>query len=50
MLILVPCLILLILATIGAWELCRTIWSYQEGSFDFAGPVLETLAKLVKLN
>ena len=50
MLILVPCLILLILDTIGAWELCRTIWSYQEGSFDFAGPVLETLAKLVKLN
>ena len=50
MLILVPCLLLLILATIGAWELCRTIWSYQEGSFDFAGPVLETLAKLVKLN
>ena len=50
MLILVPGLILLILATIGAWELCRTIWSYQEGSFDFAGPVLETLAKLGKLN
>ena len=46
---LVPCLIFLILATIGALELCRTIWSYQEGSFDLAGPLLETIAKMVKL-
>ncbi len=46
---LVPCLIFLILATIGAYELCRTIWSYQEGSFDLTGPVLETIAKMVKL-
>ncbi len=49
MILLVPCLILLILATIGAWELCRTIWSYQEGVFDFGGPVLEAIAKMVKL-
>ena len=49
MIILIPCLILLLLASIGAWELCRTIWSYQEGTFDFGGPVLETIAKMVKL-
>ena len=49
MIILVPCLLLLILASVGAWELCRTIWSYQEGSFDFGGPVLEMIAKMVKL-
>lgn len=46
---LVPCLICLILATVGALELCRTIWSYQEGTFDLGGPLLETIAKLVKL-
>ncbi len=46
---LIPCLLLLIVATIGAWELCRTIWTYQEGVFDFGGPILETIAKLVKL-
>lgn len=49
MIILVPCLLLLVLASISAWELCRTIWSYQEGVFDFGGPILETLAKMVKL-
>ncbi len=49
MLILVPCLILLLLASIGAWELCRTIWSYEEGVFDLGGPVLEQIAKMVKL-
>lgn len=49
MIILIPCLLLLVLASISAWELCRTIWSYQEGVFDFGGPILETLAKMVKL-
>ncbi|MBQ9873718.1 MAG: helix-turn-helix domain-containing protein [Thermoguttaceae bacterium] len=48
MLVLVPCLLLLILAAIGAWELCRTIWSYEEGG-SFAGPVLETIAGILKL-
>ena len=46
---LVPCLIFLLLATIGALELCRTIWSYQEGTFDIGGPLLEAIAKMVKL-
>ena len=46
---LVPCLIFLLLATIGALELVRTIWSYQEGTFDIGGPLLETIAKMVKL-
>lgn len=46
---LVPCLIFLILATIGALELCRTIWSYQEGIGDVGGPLLEMIAKMVKL-
>jgi excisionase family DNA binding protein len=46
---LVPCLIFLILATIGALELCRTIWSYQEGTFEVGGPILEAIAKMVKL-
>ena len=46
---LVPCLIFLLLATIGALELCRTIWSYQEGTFDLGGPLLEAIAKMVKL-
>ena len=46
---LVPCLLFLILATIGACELCRTIWSYEEGSFDLGGPLLEAIAKMVNL-
>lgn len=46
---LVPCLIFLILAAVGALELCRTIWSYQEGTFDLSGPLLESIAKMVKL-
>ncbi|MBR0224680.1 MAG: helix-turn-helix domain-containing protein [Thermoguttaceae bacterium] len=46
---LVPCLICLILATVGALELCRTIWSYQEGSFDLGGPLLEAIAKMANL-
>ncbi|MDO5308625.1 MAG: hypothetical protein Q4G03_03920, partial [Planctomycetia bacterium] len=48
-LLLAPCLIFLILATIGAVELCRTIWSYQEGTGAIAGPILESIAKMVKL-
>lgn len=48
LLFLVPCLIFLILATIGAVELCRTIWSYEEGTGDIAGPLLESIAKLFK--
>lgn len=46
---LVPCFIFLLLATIGACELCRTIWSYEQGSFDLGGPVLEAIAKMVNL-
>ena len=46
---LVPCFIFLLLATIGACELCRTIWSYEQGSFDLGGPVLESIAKMVNL-
>ena len=46
---LVPCFIFLLLATIGACELCRTIWSYEQGSFDLGGPILEAIAKMVNL-
>lgn len=46
---LVPCFLFLLLATIGACELCRTIWSYEQGSFDLGGPVLEAIAKMVNL-
>ena len=46
---LVPCLLFLILATIGAIELCRTIWGYQEGGIEIGGPLLESIAKMVKL-
>lgn len=46
---LVPCFIFLLLATIGACELCRTIWSYEQGSFDLGGPLLEAIAKMVNL-
>lgn len=46
---LVPCFLFLLLATIGACELCRTIWSYEQGSFDLGGPLLEAIAKMVNL-
>ena len=46
---LVPCLIFLILATIGALELCRTIWSYEEGVADVGGPILEMVGKILPL-
>ncbi len=48
-LFLVPCLVFVLLATIGAYELCRTIWSYEEASFDITGPVLDMLANAVGL-
>ena len=46
---LVPCLLFVLLATIGAYELCRTIWSYEEASFDISGPVLDMIANMVGL-
>ncbi len=46
---LVPCLVFVLLATIGAYELCRTIWSYEEASFDITGPVLDMIANAVGL-
>ncbi|MBQ7029019.1 MAG: helix-turn-helix domain-containing protein [Thermoguttaceae bacterium] len=46
---LVPCFLFLLLATIGAYELCRTIWSYEECSFDITGPVLDMIANAVGL-
>lgn len=46
---LVPCLLFVLLATIGAYELCRTIWSYEEASFDITGPVLDMIANAVGL-
>lgn len=46
---LVPCLLFVLLATIGAYELCRTIWSYEEASFDITGPVLDMIANMVGL-
>ncbi|MBQ8363661.1 MAG: hypothetical protein IJX36_07025, partial [Thermoguttaceae bacterium] len=46
---LVPCLLFVLLATIGAYELCRTIWSYEEASFDITGPVLDAIANMVGL-
>ncbi len=48
-LFLVPCLLFLLLATIGAYELCRTIWSYEEGAFDLGGPVLDMIANMTGL-
>ena len=48
-LFLVPCLLFVLLATIGAYELCRTIWSYEEASFDITGPVLDMIANMVGL-
>lgn len=46
---LVPCFLFVLLATIGAYELCRTIWSYEECSFDITGPVLDMIANMVGL-
>ena len=46
---LVPCLIFLIVATIGAVELCRTIWSYEDGTFSLGAPLLEAIAKMCKM-
>ena len=46
---LVPCLIFVLLAAMGAYELCRTIWSYENGSFDIGGPILDFIAKTFKL-
>ncbi len=46
---LVPCFLFVLLATIGAYELCRTIWSYEECSFDITGPVLDMIANAVGL-
>lgn len=48
-LFLVPCFLFVLLATIGAYELCRTIWSYEECSFDISGPVLDMIANMVGL-
>lgn len=48
-LFLVPCFLFVLLATIGAYELCRTIWSYEECSFDVTGPVLDMIANMVGL-
>ncbi len=48
-LFLVPCFVCILLATIGAYELCRTIWSYEEAAFDLSGPVLDMLANAVGL-
>ena len=48
-LFLVPCFLFVLLATIGAYELCRTIWSYEECSFDITGPVLDMIANAVGL-
>ncbi len=46
---LVPCFLFVLLATIGAYELCRTIWSYEECSFDITGPVLDIVANAIGL-
>lgn len=46
---LVPCFLFVLLATIGAYELCRTIWSYEEAAFDISGPVLDMIANAVGL-
>lgn len=48
-LFLVPCFLFVLLATIGAYELCRTIWSYEECSFDITGPVLDMIANMIGL-
>ena len=45
---LVPCIILLLLAGIGAWELVRSMWSWEQ-PFSLTGPVLEMIGNLLKL-
>ncbi|MGI5831727.1 MAG: helix-turn-helix domain-containing protein [Thermoguttaceae bacterium] len=45
---LIPCIILMILAGIGVWELVRTMWSWDH-SFSLTGPVLEMVGGLLKL-
>ena len=45
---LVPCIFLLLLAGIGAWELVRSMWSWEQ-PFSLTGPVLEMIGNLLKL-
>ena len=45
---LVPCILLLILAGAGIWELIRSMWSWDQ-SFSLTGPVLEMIGGLLKL-
>ncbi|MBR5626580.1 MAG: hypothetical protein IKW74_03035, partial [Thermoguttaceae bacterium] len=45
---LVPCIVLLILAGIGAYELIRSIWSWEQ-PFGLSGAVLEMFGGLFKL-
>lgn len=45
---LVPCLILLLLSGIGAYELVRTIWSWDQ-PFGLTGTLLETIGGLFKI-
>lgn len=45
---LVPCILLLLLAGIGTWELIRSMWNW-DGSFSLTGPVLETIGGILKL-
>ncbi|MCR5359953.1 MAG: helix-turn-helix domain-containing protein [Thermoguttaceae bacterium] len=45
---LVPCILLLLLAGIGAWELVRSMWSWEQ-PFSLTGPVLEMIGNLLKL-
>ena len=45
---LVPCILILILAGIGVYELVRVIWSWDQ-PFGLTGSVLETIGGLLKL-
>ena len=45
---LAPCILVLILAGIGAYELTRTIWSWDQ-PFGLTGAVLETIGGLINL-
>lgn len=45
---LAPCILVLILAGIGAYELIRTIWSWDQ-PFGLTGSVLETIGGLINL-
>ena len=45
---LVPCIFLLLLAGVGAWELVRSMWSWEQ-PFSLTGPVLEMIGNLLKL-